>query len=116
MDGILFLKDVLESMEHHRSVAAQLVESTKSLDCSFTDSGLQAKFQERADQLQQMINDGRATHRRLLLSAEHWNQFQSFACHVDPWLKEAIIQLQMLVTKAEKGRLSQEDCLHYWVF
>lgn len=102
-------------MEYHRSVAAQLMDSTKSLDCLFSDPGLQAKFQERAQQLQQMINDVRAIHRRLLLSADHWNQFQNFACQIDSWLKGASDQLQLLVTKFEKGRLSQEDCLQYWV-
>lgn len=109
------VKDVLESMEHHRSVAAQLVESTRSLDCLFSDPGLEAKFQERIVQLQQMINDTRATHRQLLLSAEHWNQFREFASHIEPWLTEATAQLQMLVNKAERGRVSHEDCLQYWV-
>lgn len=103
-------------MEHHRSVAAQLVESTRSLDCMFSDPGLEAKFQERIIQLQQMINDTRASHRQLLLSAEHWNEFRQFACHIKPWLSEATAQLQALVTKAERGRASHEDCLQYWVY
>lgn len=111
----LITKAVLESMEHHRSVAAQLIESTRSLDCLFSDPGLETKFQERIMQLQEMINDTKSAYRRLLLAVDHWNQFHNFATHIDPWLTEATVQLQMLVNKAERGRLSHEDCLQYWV-
>ncbi len=102
-------------MEHHRSVAAQLMDSTKSLDNLFTDAGLEFKFQERAQQLQAMINDVKASHRRLVSSSEHWIKFQKFSSLIDPWLKETSVRLSMLVNKAERGRLSHEDCLEYWV-
>ena len=81
----------------------------------FSDPGLETKFQERIMQLQEMINDTKSAYRRLLLTVDHWNQFHNFATHIDPWLTEATVQLQMLVNKAERGRLSHEDCLQYWV-
>ena len=102
-------------MEYHRSVVAQLSDSTKSLDNLFTDSGLESKFQERVEQLQEMINDVKSSHRRLSLSAEHWNQFHKFSSLIDPWLKETMARLLMLSNKAERGRLNHEDCLQYWV-
>ena len=102
-------------MDYHQSVISQLVESTSGLSGLFTDPGLETKLYDRFLQLQQLINDTKATHRRLLQASEHWNEFRKFASLIDPWLKEANVQLLMLLSKAERGRLSHEDSLQYWV-
>ena len=96
-------------------MAVQLSESTKSLEHLFTDPGLELKIQERVQHLQEMINDIKTTHRRLLLAAEHWNQFQNAASKVEEWLKETGTPLSILINQTGRGRTSPETCLEYWV-
>lgn len=76
---------------------------------------MDTKFQDRAQQLQQLIDDSKESQQRLSLASEHWKQFRKTASHVDDWLKDAALQLNALLTKAERERLNQDDCLQYWV-
>lgn len=102
-------------MEYHRSVAIQLAESTRNLQHLLADPGQELRIQGRAQQLQETINDVKTTHRRLLLSAEHWTLFQNAASVVEEWLKDTGTPLSNLINKTGRGRTNHEDCLEYWV-
>ena len=115
--NLLLLKVIIETMEHHRSIAQQHVIPSHNLNEWFASPSLESKFHERAQHLQQMINDAKASHRLLTLSSEHWTQFQDLASQIDQWLKKANVQLQKMINKAERDseKLSQDDCFQYWV-
>lgn len=102
-------------MKYHRSIAMQLTEPSQKLNEFFSDPGLEEKFNERSIQLQQMIHDTKASQRRLALSAEHWSQYSQQLNQVNLRFTETNAQLQELLAKAQREKLGQEDCFHYWV-
>ena len=102
-------------MEYHRSVAAQLITPSHSLNETFQDVGLDEKYQERTNHLQQLINDMKITHSRLLLCIEHWSHFRSNMDKVENWLKDAEGMLQHFLAKVNNEKLNQEECMQYWV-
>lgn len=105
----------IDTLEFHRSLSAQLKEPSKQLEELFTEPGMEAKFQDRAHQLQQLIDGSKESHRRLSLAREHWNDFRMLASQLDDWLKDSTLQLNTLLAKSERERLNQDDCLQYWV-
>lgn len=102
-------------MEYHRSFAQQHILHSHNLNEWFVSPTLESNFHDRVQHLQQLINDAKASHRLLTLSSEHWTQFQDLASQVDQWLKKANVQLQKMINKAEREKLSQDDCFQYWV-
>lgn len=105
----------IDTLEFHRSIAAQLEEPSRRLDELLAEPGVATRFQERAHQLQRLIDDSRESHRRLSLARKHWDEFRQLASRVDDWLGGATLQLNALLAKSGRERLNQDDCLQYWV-
>jgi len=103
-------------MEYHRSVVWQLVEQSRRLAVLLADLGLEHQYEDRAQQLCQLTNDVKRSHQHLLLSMDQWNQFESSSSVIEQWQEETAAKLKHFVDKIDRAeKLSEEECMQYWV-
>ena len=102
-------------MEYHRSRVLQMIPMSRELSRNFLDTGMEQKLEERAQRLQQLINDVKASHDRLGSCVDHCQRFHYSIDQVEHWLHETQRKLDELSSRAESRDLVQEECMQFWV-
>ena len=102
-------------MEYHRSRVLQMIPMSRELSRDFLDTGMEQKLEERAQRLQQLINDVKASDDRLGSCVDHCQRFHYSIDQVEHWLDETQRKLDELFSRAESRDLVQEECMQFWV-